>query len=149
MRRAKGAASRFARPKWASASVNAVGMRIVEAAKTIGPATNPPPPRTTSGRRRAQDPPARARRAGREQHRAQLRERRTAWQAGDPEGVELVARFRNQTRFDAIRRPGERHVHAAPSERVRDRERRQHVSCRSPGCDQAPQRLLFLHDERC
>ena len=51
MRRAKGAASRFARPKWASASVSAVGMRIVEAAKTIGPATNPPPPRTTSGRR--------------------------------------------------------------------------------------------------
>ena len=52
MRRANGAASRFARPKWASASVNAVGMRIVEAAKTIGPATKPPPPRTTSGRRR-------------------------------------------------------------------------------------------------
>jgi hypothetical protein len=28
-------------------------------------------------------------------------------------GVELVARFRNELRLDAIRRPGERHVHAA------------------------------------
>ena len=52
-------------------------------------------------------------------------------------------------RFDAIRRPCERHVHAALSERVRDRERGQHVSCRSPGRDQAPQLLLGLHDERC
>ena len=51
MRRANGAASLFARPKCASASVNAVGMRSVEAAKTIGPATKPPPPSTTSGRR--------------------------------------------------------------------------------------------------
>ena len=51
IRFANGAASRFARPKCASASLNAVGMPSVEAAKTIGPATNPPPPSTTSGRR--------------------------------------------------------------------------------------------------
>ena len=51
IRFANGAASRFARPKCASASVSAAGMPSVEAAKTIGPATKPPPPSTTSGRR--------------------------------------------------------------------------------------------------
>ncbi len=98
---------------------------------------------------RTQDPAARARRGAREQGRAGERDRRPAREAGDAEGVELVAGFRNQTRFDAIRRPGERHESAAPPQCVRDRERRQHVSCRSPGRDQAPQLLLCHHDERC
>jgi hypothetical protein len=35
-------------------------------------------------------------------------------QPRDPEGVELVARLRDELRFDAIRRPGERHLCAAP-----------------------------------
>ena len=48
---ANGAASRFARPRCASASVSAAGMRSVDAANTIGPATKPPAPSTTSGRR--------------------------------------------------------------------------------------------------
>src|SRR5712691_6922371 len=52
-RSANGAARRFARPRWESASVNADGIRRVQAASTIGPATYPPPPRTTFGRRRA------------------------------------------------------------------------------------------------
>ena len=67
----------------------------------------------------------------------------------DPERVELVAGFRNEPRFDAIRRPGERHVHAALRQRFRDCERRQDVPCRSPGCDQAPKLPLHRHDERC
>jgi len=49
---ANGRASRFARPRWASASVSAAGMPRRRAARTIGPATKPPPPKTTSGRRR-------------------------------------------------------------------------------------------------
>src|SRR5919198_88773 len=52
-RRAKGAASRFAKPRWASASVSAAGIRRRAAASTIGPATKLPAPSTTPGRRRA------------------------------------------------------------------------------------------------
>src|SRR5215210_4966923 len=51
-RRAKGAASRLASPRCASASVTAAGIRIEAAASTIGPATKLPAPSTTSGRRR-------------------------------------------------------------------------------------------------
>src|SRR5436190_413890 len=63
--------------------------------------------------------------------------------------VVLVARLRNQPRFDAIRRPGERHVNAALRQRVRDRDRRQDVTGRPPGCDQAPKLPLHRHAERC
>src|SRR5664280_2268492 len=52
-RRANGSASRFARPRCASASLSAAGIRFSQAARTIGPATYPPPPKTTSGFRRA------------------------------------------------------------------------------------------------
>ena len=97
----------------------------------------------------AKDPAAGARRDPRQDERAGELDRRPAWEAADPEGVELVARFRNEPRFDAIRRPGERHVHASLRQRLRDRDRRQHVSCRPPGCDQAPKLLLYCHDERC
>ena len=97
----------------------------------------------------SQDPSAREWRRAREQQRARELDRRPARQAADPERVELEAGLRNQTRFDAIRRPGERHHHAALRERLRDRERRQHVTGRSPGCDQTPQLLLCSHDERC
>ncbi len=69
--------------------------------------------------------------------------------AADAKRVELEARLRNEPRFDAIRRPGERHVHAALRQRFRDCDRRQHVSCRPPGCDQAPTLPLCCHDERC
>ena len=146
---ANGAASRFARPRCASASVSAAGMRIVAAASTIGPATKPPPPSTTSGRRcrriarhaRGADPASRSARAS-----------STDGRRGSPviaERVELVAGLRNEPRFDAIRRPGERHVYAAARQRVGDRERGQHVACRPPGCDQAPKLPLHCHAERC
>jgi hypothetical protein len=52
-------------------------------------------------------------------------------------------------RFDAIRRPGERHQHAACLERFRDRERRQHVAGCPPCCDHAPKLSLCSHDSRC
>ena len=52
-RLANGAASRFASPRCASASVSAHGIRRRAAASTIGPPTYPPPPSTTSGFRRA------------------------------------------------------------------------------------------------
>ena len=96
-----------------------------------------------------EDARACARRAPGEQHRARERERRPARQARDAERVELVARVRNQLRFGAIRRPGERHVDAAAPQLVRDRQRRQHVSCRSPGRDQTPQLPLVRHSSRC
>ena len=97
----------------------------------------------------AQDPPARERSRACEQQRPGERQRRLPRKAGDAEGVELEAGFRNQLRFDAIRRPGERHLHAAAPQRFRDGECRQHVSGRSPGRDQAPQLLLGSHAERC
>ena len=143
---ANGAASRFASPRCASASVSAAGIRIVAAASTIGPATNPPPPRTTSGRRRREDRAARERRAAGAAERAYELRRRLPRQAADPERVELVAGLRNEPRLDAIRRPGERHVHAALRQRFRDRERRQHVSGRPPGRDHAPKLRLRCHD---
>jgi hypothetical protein len=98
---------------------------------------------------RTQDLPAGERRADGEGKRADERERRAALEALDPERVELVARFRNQTRFDAIRRPGERHVHAASGQLLRHCECGQHVSCRPPGCDQAPKLPLHCHAGRC
>ena len=66
------------------------------------------------------------------------------------ERVELVAALRNEPRLDAIRRPGERHLHAALPQRLRDCERRGDVTDRSPGRDQTPQLSLLLHDpSRC
>ena len=126
------------------------GCRASTAAKTIGPATKPPPPK--------HDVAAGAR-AGSRGTRAAPSPRGSSERAssidgcrGKPliaEGVELVAGVRNELRFDAIRRPGERHVHAALRQRFRDCERRQHVSCRPPGRDQAPKLSLHCHDERC
>ncbi len=101
------------------------------------------------GPARAQDAAARARGGARQHQRARERDRRPAGKTGDAKGVELVAGFRNQTRFDAIRRPGERHVDAALRQGVRYCERGQDVSCRSPGCDQTPQLSLYCHVERC
>ena len=101
------------------------------------------------GASRAKDPPARAWSRAGEQQRAGERKRRLPRQAGDPERVELEAGFRNQLSFDAIRRPGECHLHAAGPKCFRDGECRQHVSGRSPGGDQAPQLPLGFHAERC
>ena len=69
--------------------------------------------------------------------RAELAQPRPARQARDREGVQLVARLRNQLRLDAPGRPGERHVRSARSQRVGDGERRPHVSGCPAGCDQA------------
>ena len=75
---ANGAASRFASPRCASASVERGRDAHRRAPRsTIGPATKPPPPRTTSGRRAPQDRAAGARRRAGEQQRAQ-RARATA-----------------------------------------------------------------------
>ena len=97
----------------------------------------------------AQDPPATSRRTHRSPERASLRKTRPARQPRDLESVELEARFRNEPRLDAIRRPGERHVDVALHERLRDCERRQHVAGGSPGCDQALELLLLHHVLRC
>ena len=70
-------------------------------------------------------------------------------QPRDRERVELVAALRNEPRFDAIRRPGERHQSAPPPQRLRDRERRRDVSHRPAGRDQEPQLPLVRHYGRC
>ena len=75
--------------------------------------------------------------------------RRAPRQPAHLERVELVARFRNQSRFDAIGRPGERHVRPAPVQRFGDRYRGQHVSCRPAGCDQTPRLSRRCHATRC
>jgi hypothetical protein len=124
-------------------------MRSVDAASTIGPATNPAAAEHDVRPPLPQDLPARDRRAAGAEQRLQQRRRRLARQPGDLERVELVARLRNQPRLDAIRRPGERHVHAARVQRLGDGECRQHVSCRSPGRDHAPQLTPCGHDSRC
>ena len=64
---------------------------------------------------------------------------------GDGERIELVAAFRNEPRFDAIRRPGERHQPAPPPQRLRDRECRRDVSDRPAGRDQEAQLPLVRH----
>ena len=86
-----------------------------------------------------QDRRAGARRAAGLEQRAEERNRRSAREAGDLEGVELVARLGDEPSLDAIRRPGERHRDAAFPKRCCDRERREHVTGCSAGRDQAPQ----------
>ncbi len=56
-----------------------------------------------------EDAGARERRTHRTDERTQEADSGTSRETGDREGVELVARFRNQPRLDAIWRPGERH----------------------------------------
>ena len=96
-----------------------------------------------------EDPPAVERRGAREEERPRECGRRPPREAADAERVELVARLRNEPRFDAIRRPGERHVYASRRQRFRDRERGQDVTGRPAGCDQTPKLLLRSHDWRC
>ena len=96
-----------------------------------------------------QDRAAGVRRRTGEQQRTGKRDRRPPRKALYPEGIELVARIRNELRFDPIRRPGERHEYAPLRQRFCDRERRQHVTCRPAGRDQTPKLLLHRHDERC
>ena len=124
-------------------------MRIVEAAKTIGPGDVAASAEDHVGSPALQDPPAGAWRGGCQDERAGECQGRPPREPADRKGVELEAGFRNETRFDAIRRPGERHDHAACHQRFRDRERRQDVTGRPAGCDQAPQLPLRCHDERC
>ena len=70
---------------------------------------------------RLEDARARARSPSGQQQRARQRGRGPARQAGDAEGVELVARLRNELSFDAIGRPGERHLYASPLQCFSDR----------------------------
>ena len=85
--------------------------------------------------------------AGQQERAGELRAG-TPREAGDPEGVELVARGRDERRLSAIRRPCERHAHAARPQRLRDRERRQDVSRRPSGRDQALELALHRHGHR-
>ena len=144
-RRANGAASRFASPRCASASISAAGIRCRRRGEHHRPGDVPaaaehdvgPPPREDA---RARDGAPGRRAAARAQEPSDGPPR----QPGDPERVELVARLRDELRFDAIRRPGERHLCAAPLQRLRDRQRRRDVSGRPPGRDQA--RAAFARD---
>ena len=86
----------------------------------------------------AEDLEAGARRLRGEQQRAEQRDRRTARKAGDAKGIERVAVLRDELSLDAIRRPGERHLHPALAQGFGHRERREHVPGRSPRCDQTP-----------
>ena len=147
-RRAKRTASRFARPRCASASVD-------RRRDPRRPGCDDHRARDVAARRRARRPGGgargsrgtRAARAGPSPERPRELEPRSAREAGDRERVELVARLRNEPRLDALRRPGERHRRAARGERVRDRERGQHVPRRPAGRDQAPQ-LVALRSTR-
>ena len=96
-----------------------------------------------------QDPLAGARRTQRLADRAPERRRRLPRQTGDAKRVELEPSVRNEPRLGAIRRPGEGHLVSARDERLRDRERRQHVAGRPPGCDQALELSLLRHALRC
>ena len=93
----------------------------------------------------AEDASARRRRSAREEERARELERRSPRKSGNGEGVELVARLRDDARFDPVRCPRERHADAAAAERFSDRQRRQHVAGGPAGRDQAPKLALFLH----
>ena len=97
-----------------------------------------------------EDPQARRGRGGGEAERPREARARLPREALDAEGVEGVAALRNELRLDAIRRPGERHFHAARAQRLRYCERRGDVPHRSPGGDQAPQLSLLVHGHgRC
>ncbi len=107
-------------------------------------------PSTTSGRRRARILPHAT---GAAAASASALSSAIPGRRGNPatrEGVERVAALRNEPRLDAIRRPGERHRHAAVAQRLRHRERRGDVPHRPAGRDQAPQLSVLFHDHgRC
>ena len=96
----------------------------------------------------AQDPDAGCRRQPGPDERPQERNGRPPREARDRERVERVAVRRDEPSLDAIRRPGERHQHAALAQRLRHRERRQHVACRSAGRDETPEPVVRLAAER-
>ena len=97
----------------------------------------------------AQDRSADGRRGARQHERAQQSGRRLPRDAFDAEGVELVARVRNEPSLDAIRRPGERHEHVSLRQRFRHRERGQDVPRRPAGRDHAPKLPSRCHVPRC
>ena len=72
-----------------------------------------------------------------------------AGEARDGERVELEAGLRNQTRLDAVWRPGERHRYSAFAERFRDGESRPNVACGPAGRDQAHELGRLAHSRRC
>ena len=70
---------------------------------------------------RGEDARARTRSPHSLEQRSRQRGRGPARQAGDAKGVELVARLGNELSFDAIGRPCERHLYAAPLQCFSDR----------------------------
>ena len=92
-----------------------------------------------------QDSPAGERRPPREESGAKLRQPRPPGQPRHTERVELVARVRNEPRFDAIRRPGERHGCSAGAQGLRHGERGQDVTRGPPGRDQAAKLAVGSH----
>ena len=96
-----------------------------------------------------QDLEARRRRRERLPGGAHERDPGPSRQPGNRERVERVAALGNEPRLDAVRRPGERHEHAAALKRLRHCECRRDVSDRPPGRDQAPQLPFVRHYERC
>ena len=97
----------------------------------------------------AENPVAGRRCSKRAQRRTGLRHSRPAGQAAHAEGVEVETGLRDEPRFDAIRRPGERHACSAAAQRLRDRERGQHVAGCPPGRDQERWLSLLRHRPRC
>ncbi len=97
----------------------------------------------------AQDRPADGGRRRGTAERAEQRGPRLAREAADPEGVELEAGFRDEMRFDAIRRPGEAHERPPLAECLRHRERGQDVPCCPAGRDHEPKLPVRCHAERC
>ena len=114
-RRANGAASRFASPRWASASVSAAGIPRSRAASTIGPATYPPRAEHDVGPAPREDPRARERRA-RPPARARGRDRARAG-AGSPRS--RTCRARTPPQEPAATRRGRATRRTSPSLRAR------------------------------
>ncbi len=97
-----------------------------------------------------EDAQARERRGGSERDGAEERETWAAREARHRERVERVAALRNEPRLDAIRRPGERHLHPARAQGLRHGERRGEMPDRPARRYQAPKLSALLHGHgRC
>jgi hypothetical protein len=93
----------------------------------------------------AQDAQALGRRDRGTEERADRAERDFARNPLDPEGVELEACLPGEPLLDRVRPTGERDGRASAAERLGYRERGQHVTGRSSGCDQEHRRLTRRH----
>ncbi len=100
------------------------------------------------GRAPLQDLAARADRAGRAHHGADLRDPWPTRQPRDVERVELEARLGDELRLKPLGGPGERHGRAAFAQRFAHGQRRKYVSGCPAGRDQAPRRVLSVDHRR-